>query len=164
MQAPKRAADQPSFIIGQPRAAWRPSWTRSFDPMLPHAQGLKARGGAAAAAELPRFRFDEPEQRRRQAAAELIYAYACAYESVCLVSAVRTRICIRGKKSALIRYARCVKTVDCRGPGRMPRPPGHPDQVWYVLVTVLARVTYTRTERGPVCGGSGGARNVTTAY
>ena len=57
-------------------------------------QGLKARGGATAAAELSRFRFDEPEYRRRQAAAERAYANADALVRVCLVSAVRTRSCL----------------------------------------------------------------------
>ena len=110
------------------------------------------------------FRFDEQEQRRRQAAAELTYAYACAYESVCLVSAVRTRICIRGKKSALIRVSAVFKTVECRVSGRMPRLPGHPDQVSYVLLRLLATVWCTESERRRFCSGCGSVRTIKTTY
>ena len=74
---------------GHPRQGFRLDATSGL-------KGLMSVLRRDAAAGCSRFRFDEPEYRRRQAAAEQTYANACAYESVCLVSAVRTRICIRG--------------------------------------------------------------------
>ena len=73
---------------GLPRQAFGVDATRGL-------QASYTRLGAVAAAGLPRFRFDAADWLRGQATAERAYAFACAYVCVCLVSAVRTRSCIK---------------------------------------------------------------------
>ena len=69
-------------------------FNKFFDSTTRGQQASFTSYDVVAAAGLTRVRFDAAEWRRGQALAEQRYSHANAYDSVCLVSAVRTRNCI----------------------------------------------------------------------
>ena len=64
---------------GLPRQAFGVDATRGL-------QASYTRLGAVAAAGLPRFRFDAADWLRGQATADRAYAFACAYDRLCVFS------------------------------------------------------------------------------